>query len=68
MKFNWVKKSIALTTLSAILLQPCMYGGAQEAFAAEETTEVEASSTAYSVERLATGYTKVSAEYTAPKY
>lgn len=68
MKFNWVKKSIALTTLSAILLQPCMYGGAQNAYAAEETTGVETSSTAYSVERLATGYTKVSAEYTAPKY
>jgi len=68
MKFNWVKKSIALTTLSAILLQPCMYGGAQDAYAAEETTGAEASSTAYSVERLATGYTKVSAEYTAPKY
>ena len=66
MKFNWVKKSIALATLSAILLQPCMYGGAQNAYAAEEAAE--ASSTAYSVERLATGYTKVSAEYTAPKY
>ena len=68
MKFSWVKKSIALATLSAILLQPCMYGAEQNAYAAEETTEAEASSTAYSVERLATGYTKVSSGYTAPNY
>ena len=45
MKFNWVKKSIAMATLSTILLQPCMYGGAQDAYAAEETAEAEASST-----------------------
>ena len=68
MKLNWVKKSIALVILSSVLLQPCMYGGAQDAYAAEETADTEASSTAYSVERLATGYTKISAEYTAPKY
>jgi len=67
MKYKWLKKSIAVATLSAFLLQPCMYTANQKAYAAEETTESE-SSTAYSVERLATGYTKVSAEYTAPKY
>ena len=68
MKYKWLKKSIALATMSAFLLQPCTY--VQEAFAAEESGTVteNVSSTEYSVERLATGYTKVSAEYTAPKY
>ena len=68
MKYKWLKKSIALATMSAVLLQPCTY--VQEAFAAEESGTVteNVSSTEYSVERLATGYTKVSAEYTAPKY
>lgn len=69
MKYKWLKKSIALATMSAFLLQPCTY--VQKALAAEESSTVAAetgSSTAYSVERLATGYTKVSAEYTAPKY
>jgi len=68
MKYKWLKKSIALATMSAFLLQPCMH--VQEAFAAEESGTVteNVSSTEYSVERLATGYTKVSAEYTAPKY
>lgn len=67
MKYKWLKKSIAVATLSAFLLQPCMYTANQKAYAAEETTESE-NSTAYSVERLATGYTKVSSGYVAPKY
>ncbi len=68
MKYKWLKKSIALATLSAILLQPCMAAG--DALAAEENTGAAetASSTEYSVERLATGYTKVSSGYKAPNY
>jgi len=66
MKYKWLKKSIALATLSAFLLQPCMFAAEQDAYAAEEIPE-NGSSTAYSVERLATGYTKVSAGYAASK-
>ncbi len=69
MKYKWLKKSIALTALSTFLLQPCMH--VQEIFAAEDSTTemVEyVSSTEYSVERLATGYTKVSSGYIAPQY
>lgn len=72
MKRKWLKKAIALTTLSAFLLQPCLYAAEQKAYAAEEDAAAAAaettSSTAYSVERLTTGYTKVSAGYTAADY
>ena len=71
MKLNWMKKSIALAMLSALLLQPCAAANDMlVARAAEETAGASeaASSTEYSVERLATGYTKVSAEYKAPMY
>ncbi len=71
MKYKWLKKSIALTAMSAFLLQPCVHAAEQTAYAAEKdgTKAAETvSSTEYSVERLATGYTKVSAGYTAPQY
>ena len=68
MKYKWLKKSIALTAMSAFLLQPCLH--MQNVYAAEEKDTVPETvpSTEYSVERLATGYTKVSAGYTAPQY
>ena len=70
MKRKWLKKAVALTVMSALLLQPGAYSAKQSAYAAEEngTETAGTSSTEYSVERLATGYTKVSAEYTAPHY
>lgn len=68
MKYNWLKKSIALTAVSTVLMQPCMH--VQKVFAAEDNAGAAktTSSTEYSVERLATGYTRVSAGYIAPKY
>lgn len=69
MKYKWLKKSIALATMSVVLLQPCA-NAAKTAYASENSTETTetVSSTDYSVERLATGYTKVSAGYTAACY
>ena len=69
MRRKWFKKAAALTLMSALLIQPGSYTAGQNAYAAEESsTESTGSSTEYSVERLATGYTKVSADYIAPKY
>ena len=67
MKYKWLKRTIALTVISAFLLQPGMYAAGSDIYAAEET-KTEASSTAYNVERLTTGYTKVSSGYIAPKF
>jgi len=67
MKYRWLKKSIALAVLSAFLLQPCMTAAKQEAYAAEKTADAtETSSEEFSLERLATGYTRVSSEYNIP--
>ena len=38
MKYKWLNKMIAAATLSAFLLQPCMYGAEQTVYAATETT------------------------------
>ena len=71
MKRKWLKKAMALTVASAVLF-PAVFGGtAQTVYAAGENEAEGAkttSSTEYSVERLTTGYTKVSATYTAPQY
>ncbi len=64
---KWLKKSIALTAMSAFLLQPFSFT-AQAAEESSDTVGETTSSTEYSVERLSTGYTKVSADYIAPHY
>ena len=69
MKCKRFKKAIALAMMSSLLIQPCLPGGEQSAYAAEGGSAAgTSSSTAYSVERLGTGYTKVSAGYTAKDY
>lgn len=67
---RWLKKATALVLLSAFVLQPVCYGAERYALAAENTEAAAkaASSKEYSLDRLATGYTKVSADYTARQY
>lgn len=67
---KWLKKATALLLLLVFLLQPIYYGAEQYILAAENTKDMEetASSEEYSLNRLATGYTKVSAGYTAKQY
>ncbi len=65
MKRRWLKKAIALTVTSAVVFSAFGATG-MEVRAAEKTGTT--TSTEYSVERLTTNYSKVSATYTADKY
>ena len=63
---RYSKKALAGMLTLAVLLGSCIHIGGREAYAAQETKS--ATSTQYSVERLTTGYTRVSAGYTAKQY
>ena len=63
---QWLKRATALTLLSVLLVQPFCYGTERSAQA--ESASDSATSTEYSLERLATGYTKVSEGYTEKQY
>ena len=68
-----LKKFVSLTLAAALVLNITSVGGMQDVIAAEtetedENTAAEVSSGEYSVERLTSNYTKVSAGYTQAKY
>ncbi len=65
---KWLKKWAAFALMSVFLLQPVCGNVTTAEASAESNAEGKGSSTEYSVERLTTGYTKVSAGYTAKPY
>ncbi len=68
MRHRRLNKALALALAATMIVQPCLQLSARSA-SAETSVQTSASgSTEYTVERLTTGYSSVSAGYTAKQY